>query len=185
MLSSAYRALALSRCRLHRRVTVKRDNTEDNEFDKMFDAYQKQNVGLEWKSLLLSKKASELQPRSETQASQADISDFKVIAKPSETFMIEKHRYTALNKAYPAGKANVINYRGSKLTFVSTNYHVLEFKKLWGILEDVKPDIIVAQVRPDQVLTNFKMNLSDENGEFDEDAYIDQLFRKGKRDLFS
>ena len=159
---------------------MKNNNTDDTSFDRLFRTAEKQRLSLEWKSHILSKKSKEISKVEKPLEVSLSQQFLKVEESPNKGFPISKDRYLSLIKNNPKGKANVVNYKGNQLNFVSTNFRNLEFKWLWSILKESKPDVIIAQVRPDQLLKNFRIDLKTEDGYFDEKAYLNQLIRKGR-----
>ena len=163
---------------LKRRITVKSPNTsiEDIELEALYKNYKAREKTLEWRNHVLSKRSNQLKT---VEDNTIVISPPVVQRSPSAEFTLDKNRYIEEGEKNPSGKANVVNYNGAVINYVSTHFENIPFVNMWKILTSTRPDIIVAQLRPDQILNNFKLNMYDSEEKFKEEEYFDQLVRKG------
>ena len=78
------------------------------------------------------------------------------------------------------GMVRILNYKGAQVTLVSSYYDPMPVENLWRILKYSKPDQILLQLRPDQMLENFRLNVKNpKTGQFSNRLYTQQLFRYG------
>lgn len=179
--------------KLRRGIKLK---SEENELGKLFEEHYENDLSLKWRKTLLSKKAETLKSetkyltaKEEYEKNLVDVqnqayrnslvkaSNQRLVLAPKEDYQISKSEYRKLVNTYESGRANVINYKDAKLSFVSTYFSGLNLSSLYSILAVTKPDLILMQLRPDSLLKNFVIKDPSEE-KFDEDKYFEQLVRK-------
>lgn len=171
------RAIFAASARLGRGITVKnRPDAKSAELEKLYQTYQAAQTTLEWRQHVLSKKASEVKTDKQTPAQPA----VRVTKTPSADFELSKERYLEEGSKASTGQANVVDFGGASVSFVSTYFGSIPFASLWKMLTAARPDVIVMQLRPDLILSNFRVNMYAEDGSFREADYLRQLRRRGR-----
>ncbi len=78
------------------------------------------------------------------------------------------------------GKINVFEYKDTKFTLVGALYNQLPIKNLYKIISFAKPDIILLQLRPDQILKSVDLNpLNPATKKFSNRNYFAQILHSG------
>ena len=67
-------------------------------------------------------------------------------------------------------------YKGAQLTLLSTSFSCKDAAGLYKSIQKIKPDLILAQVRPDSLLDDFNL-LPKKNGVFSDSTYFNQILR--------
>lgn len=107
-----------------------------------------------------------------------DQTQIDLTLKKQEEFLIPKSEYNHLIKENPHGVVKIINYKGAQLTFVSTYYDPIPVTNLWKIFKQAAPEQILLQLRPDQLLDDFRFDRKNpKTGEFSNRKYVSQLTR--------
>ncbi|KRX06902.1 hypothetical protein PPERSA_11547 [Pseudocohnilembus persalinus] len=102
------------------------------------------------------------------------------LIKKEENYPLTHSDYAHFQKQNKYGKVNILNYKNSKITMVGTQYQFLPIKNIYKILRHSKPDVICLQVRPDQILNNFVVNIKNpETGYFSSSRYFKQIQKDG------
>jgi len=101
----------------------------------------------------------------------------KMIGKTLE-FQLKKKDYLSFMRENPNGRVNIFNYKETKFTLVGSQYEFLPIKNIYQILSYSKPDVVLLQVKPDQILENFKILLKKEkNQKFSSTKFFSQCLR--------
>ncbi|KAL4498407.1 hypothetical protein ABPG72_013213 [Tetrahymena utriculariae] len=108
--------------------------------------------------------------------------DLQLAAKGEKDidYKFSNQQYIDSFNAYKHGRVNVFDYKDTHMTLVGTNYHNLPLKNIYKLLTNTQPDLILLQIRPDQLLDNFKIcTNSSETGYFSSTLYAQQVIRTG------
>lgn len=109
--------------------------------------------------------------------SNVSLTENKLISKTSD-FQLKKKDYLGFMNDNPNGRVNIFNYKETKMTLVGAQYEFLPIKNIYQILSFSKPDIVLLQVKPDQIINNFKILLKKEKThKFSSVKYFSQCFR--------
>ena len=93
-------------------------------------------------------------------------------------FQLKKKDYMNFMKSNPNGRVNIFNYKETKFTMVGAQYEFLPIKNIFQILNYSKPDLVLLQIKPDQIMNNFKILLKkEENQKFSSAKYFSQCLR--------
>lgn len=152
------------------------------ELDALYNQNEAKAKIAEWKQMILSKRSQQVLAKVESSKEvqvkggkdEVATIDFNssVRPKPKEGFALTKADYSRLqSKAAGKGKANVVTYKGSQVSFISTSFEGLALAKLWGLLQASRADIVIVQARPD-LLPNFSIK------DVGPDKYASQLYKR-------
>ena len=94
-------------------------------------------------------------------------------------FQLKKKDYLDFMQNSPNGRVNIFNYKDTKFTLVGAQYEFIPIKNIFKILNYSKPDLVLLQVKPDQVMKKFKILLKKEkNNKFSSLKYFSQCLRR-------
>lgn len=97
----------------------------------------------------------------------------------TKNFQLKRKDYLDFMKENPNGRVNIFEYNSSKITLVGAQYEFLPIKNIFHLLNYSKPDVVLLQVKPDQILKNFKLLLkSEKTQQFSNSKYFSQCIRK-------
>ena len=100
-------------------------------------------------------------------------------AAKSFDFQLSRKDYLSFVQNNPNGRVNIFNYKETKFTLVGAQYEFLPIKNVYQILNYSKPDVVLLQIKPDQLLDNFKILLKKEkNQKFSSSKYFSQCLRR-------
>lgn len=95
-------------------------------------------------------------------------------------FQLTRKDYNDFMEKNPNGRVNIFNYNDTKITLVGAQYEFLPIKNLYQILNYSKPDILLLQIKPDQILKKLKIFVTKEGSKkiFSNTRYFSQCLRK-------
>jgi hypothetical protein len=82
--------------------------------------------------------------------------DFNLSFLKKDDYKISTQEYRDLVKDNPHGCVKIINYKGAHITLVSSYYDPIPVMNLWKIMTQARPELILMQIRPDQLLQKFR-----------------------------
>ena len=100
----------------------------------------------------------------------------EIYFKKKHNYQIEESDYKEIIKKSPFGGFSNFIYKDTNFSITGCNYEHIPLENIYKSTLYTKPDVIFLSIRPDEILSDFYLNLRNpKNGKFSQRKYFDQL----------
>ena len=144
----------------------------NNSVKRFYDRMLEPQLGIEHQELLFTQFLDK-------EIKAAERGDTRVATKTeekSEHFRMSRNKYLKEADDNSQGSVIQMDLKGVGLTLLSTNFSCRDYAGLYKSIQKIKPDLVIAQIRPDFMLNNFE-SIPKKDDVFSNSLYFKQISR--------